>query len=142
MNARSGLNKSTRRDGWIPQGICVNTATTLERLEDPTTCAGNVKMVFSFLAGSRPVLFPTMELNVNPNERRDTMEISVTYAAVDGYYTTKLYKTLRGARKFAQDMVGKHPDMSGFDYCVSFDGVGRIRVFGCTLDELFPGKEE
>jgi hypothetical protein len=83
-----------------------------------------------------------MELNVNPNERRDTMEISVTYAAVDGYYTTRLYKTLRGARKFAQDMVGKHPDMSGFDYCVSFDGVGRIRVFGCTLDELFPGKEE
>jgi hypothetical protein len=74
MNARSGLNNDTRRAGWIPQGICVNTATTLERREDPTTCAGNVKMVFSFLAGSRPVLFPTMELNVNPKQEGEIME--------------------------------------------------------------------
>jgi len=65
------------------------------------------------------------------------MKIKISYRATDGYSKTKTYTTLKGAMKYAHDMLGKHPDMGG-GYAVSFDGVGRITVTGCTISELFP----
>jgi hypothetical protein len=63
--------------------------------------------------------------------------ISVRYSAVDRYTTTRRYKTLTAARAFAVAMVGAHPETYGNSYAVSDDGVGTVRVTGCTLAELF-----
>jgi hypothetical protein len=62
--------------------------------------------------------------------------IKVKYSSIDGYRKTKSFKTLKGARKYAQDRVGKNPDMGRW-YAVSFDGIGKIEVEGVPLDELF-----
>lgn len=67
-------------------------------------------------------------------------KIIVTYRSCDGCRVQRTYKTLTGARKFAQHYVGKHPDF-GLDYAVSFDGIGTIRVQGATLSDLFPAGE-
>lgn len=73
--------------------------------------------------------------------------IHVRYMACDfGRATTRTYKTLKGARKYAQRMVGRHPELS-CGYAVSTDGIGRITVsndgagclhFGVGLKDLFP----
>jgi hypothetical protein len=65
------------------------------------------------------------------------MTITVTYSAVDGVYDHRRYATLRNARTFAHKMVGHHPEL-GRHYAVSGDGIGKIAVAGCTLNELFP----
>lgn len=63
--------------------------------------------------------------------------IKLRYEAVDGFRQTKQFKLLRGARKYAQTMLGKFPEMGG-GYAVSGDGVGKIVVVqGCQLSELF-----
>lgn len=62
--------------------------------------------------------------------------INVTYRSVDGARDRRNFKTLKGAQKFAVDMVGQHPEM-GSDYAISGDGIGRVRVTGCTLQQLF-----
>lgn len=65
--------------------------------------------------------------------------ISVTYSSVDGYRKTRRYKSLFGAQKFAQKMVGERPDVSAtFGYAVSDDGVGKITVRGASIFDLFP----
>lgn len=64
--------------------------------------------------------------------------IKLTYESVDGFRQHKQFKLLRGARKYAQDMVGKTPEISSLGYAVSFDGVGKIHnVAGCRLQDLF-----
>lgn len=65
------------------------------------------------------------------------MEISVSYASVDGYRTARRFKTIGGARRFAHEFVGEHPEMGSF-YAVSGDGVGKVTVQGCTIADLFP----
>ena len=62
--------------------------------------------------------------------------IRVRYSSVDGYGKTDSFCAIEGARKFAFRHVGKHAEF-GTDYAVSCDGVGKIRVEGCTLAELF-----
>jgi hypothetical protein len=62
--------------------------------------------------------------------------IKVRYSSVDGYRSTRPFKTLKGARKFAQARVGKNPEM-GSTYAVSGDGIGKIQVEGAKLSELF-----
>lgn len=62
--------------------------------------------------------------------------IKVYYTACDGTRITRSFKTLKGARKFATDYVGKNPEM-GRGYAVSGNGVGTVTVDGCTLKELF-----
>lgn len=69
------------------------------------------------------------------------MIIKVKYSSVDGYRSTRPFKTLKGARKFAQDRVGKNPEM-GSTYAVSGDGIGKIQVEGCALAELFGDEKE
>jgi hypothetical protein len=63
--------------------------------------------------------------------------IKVTYSSIDRYRVSRVYKTLERARKFAQDWVGKHPEI-GSHYAVSGDGIGKVTVVGATLRELFP----
>jgi hypothetical protein len=63
--------------------------------------------------------------------------ITVAYRSCDGCRIVRKFKTLRGARKFAQYYVGEHPDI-GSGYAVSFDGIGTIRAEGCSLQALFP----
>lgn len=68
------------------------------------------------------------------------MSIRVRYTSIDGYRDTRKFKTLKGARVFAHDRVGPHPELGG-TYAISRDGIGLIAVAGCTLRELFPEPE-
>lgn len=62
--------------------------------------------------------------------------IKVKYLSVDRARVTRSFKTLAGARKFAQSWVGKHPEM-GSTYAVSGDGIGKITAEGAKLADLF-----
>lgn len=65
------------------------------------------------------------------------MTITIVYSSVDGGWTTRKFKTLKGARAFAHKWVGGHPEI-GSSYAVSGDGIGKVTVQGATLAELFP----
>jgi hypothetical protein len=66
----------------------------------------------------------------------------VRYSSIDHFRETRSFKTLKGAHDYAVKRVGEHPDFGSWDvpYAVSFDGIGKITVEGCTLQELFYGK--
>jgi len=68
------------------------------------------------------------------------MSIRVVYSSIDHCRKVRSFKTLTGARKFAQLWVGQHPTI-GSCYAVSDDGVGKVTVDGCTLRDLFPEPE-
>ena len=63
--------------------------------------------------------------------------IKIRYDAVDGFKATRQFKTIEGARRYAHERVGEHPEISS-RYAVSQDGVGTIYVSGATLEDLFP----
>lgn len=63
--------------------------------------------------------------------------IRVTYSSVDGVRKVHAFKTLKGARAFAQERVGNHPEL-GNTYAVAGDGIGKVTVEGVTLADLFP----
>jgi len=63
--------------------------------------------------------------------------ITVFLRSVDGFSKSRKFKTLDGARKFAQAYAGKTPELGG-GYAISADGVCRIMVSGAKLSELFP----
>lgn len=63
--------------------------------------------------------------------------IKLRYSSVDGGWKLKSFKSLKGARKYAQYWLGKNPEM-GSTYAVSGDGIGKIEVLeGVKLAELF-----
>jgi len=62
--------------------------------------------------------------------------ITVTYSSIDRFRKKRSFKTLKGARVFAQNWVGKNPEI-GSTYAVSGDGVGKITVAGAKLADLF-----
>ena len=63
--------------------------------------------------------------------------IKVRYSAVDGFSKRKSFKSLKGARKYATEMLGKYPSFGSY-YAVSDDGVGKIEVIeGVKLRDLF-----
>ena len=70
--------------------------------------------------------------------------IKVRYSSFDSRKGKwRSFKTLRGARKYAQHWIGKYPEM-GSTYAVSGDGIGKIEAEGVKLAELFgdePSKE-
>jgi hypothetical protein len=69
--------------------------------------------------------------------------IIVTYKSIDRCYKRRQFKTLSGAKGFAQKMVGPHPEIGTvFQYAVSSDGIGKIEVRGASLEELFPAPAE
>ncbi len=65
------------------------------------------------------------------------MDISVTYTSIDRCRETRKFKTLAGAQRFAQKMIGRAPEMGSY-YAVSGDGIGKIEARGVFLHELFP----
>ena len=65
------------------------------------------------------------------------MDISVTYSSIDHFRTTRKFKTLAGAQKFAQRYLGPTPEMGSW-YAVSGDGIGKIEARGVSLYDLFP----
>lgn len=62
--------------------------------------------------------------------------MKITYQSCDGARKTRTFKTLAGARKFAQEWVGKNPEM-GSRYAISGDGIGKITAEGVELRALF-----
>jgi len=64
--------------------------------------------------------------------------IKVKYISIDSYGRGewKTFKTLQGARKFAQYWIGRNPEM-GSTYAISGDGVGKIVADGVALKDLF-----
>ena len=63
--------------------------------------------------------------------------IKIRYSAVDGFSKRKSFKSLKGARKYAIEMLGKYPSFGSY-YAVSDDGVGKIEVIeGVALRSLF-----
>lgn len=73
----------------------------------------------------------------------DKREVTVRYKAVDRFSESRKFKTLTGARRYAQKWVGEHPDISDtFGYAVSFDGTGKVTCEGCSIFELFPERTE
>lgn len=62
--------------------------------------------------------------------------MKITYTSIDGVRKSRTFKTLKGARKFADDMVGPQ-DVEGGYYAVSSDGVGRITWSGVSRADLF-----
>lgn len=68
----------------------------------------------------------------------ETMRIVVRMTTLDGANTRGVFKTLAGARKFAQSKVGKNPDISGmFQYAVGNYGDVKVTCDGCKLADLF-----
>ena len=67
--------------------------------------------------------------------------IKLRFTTIDGIKKTKSFKTLVGARKAAQNWLGKDATPGGY-YAVSADGVVVMTIeTGCTLAELFPEQE-
>ncbi len=62
--------------------------------------------------------------------------ITVYYRAIDGYTETGLFTNLEDATVYAHNKVGVKADL-GFNYAVSFDGVGKVTVVGCALTDIW-----
>src|SRR5262249_17319420 len=68
-----------------------------------------------------PLNGPTMGgARIDQPQKPAGQPIHVTYDSIDGHCETRVFKTLRGARKFAQKWVGEHPDLGSY-YAVSYD---------------------
>jgi hypothetical protein len=67
-------------------------------------------------------------------------KITVRYQAVDNYRDTRKFKTLRGAQRYAQRMVGVNPELARH-YAISDDGIGKI-FSSIPLYQLFSEEEE
>ena len=63
--------------------------------------------------------------------------ITVRYSTIDHFTKTRRFKTLAGARRFAQRYLGERPEL-GRLYAVSGDGWGKIEAEGCLVSDLFP----
>jgi len=68
------------------------------------------------------------------------MTITVGYRTADGQRGRRSYKTLKGARRFAHERVGKHPE-EGQGEAASLDGLCVVSWSGCSFSELFPPRD-
>ena len=71
------------------------------------------------------------------------MDIRVRYST-----KSRKFKTLAGAQRFAQKLVGETPDIVGRPtrpseyYAVSYDGAVKVTCDECRLVDLFPKLKE
>jgi len=63
--------------------------------------------------------------------------ITIHYSTIDRINRTTKFSSLEAAREYAHKWIGKSPCLSPH-YAVSDDGIGKIEVEGCKLEELFP----
>ena len=66
---------------------------------------------------------------------RNSGEITIHLRSSDGYKSTRRFKTLAGARKFAREMLGEYYDIGSF-YAVSGSGTLRMTAEGASLESL------
>lgn len=79
---------------------------------------------------------------LKPPPDAQSLRIVLDYDAVDGVHKRGYFKTLRGARKWAQEWVGQYPEI-GRTYAIAGDGIGKITIAsGTTLKDLFPSQED
>ena len=65
--------------------------------------------------------------------------ITILYTSIDGYSDSRKYKTLKGAQRWAQEMMGENFEI-GRGYAISFDGIGKIQS-NTDLKELLSAPE-
>jgi len=70
------------------------------------------------------------------------MEIKITVRTVDHHHESRRFRTLAGARRFAQRWVGRHPDTESGYYAVSAYGDVRVDWDGCLDSDLWPADIE
>ncbi len=63
-------------------------------------------------------------------------DITVRYRTIDGYGKTKRFKTLKGAQRWANELMGENFEV-GTGYAIDMYGVGRVQA-NISLYELFP----
>lgn len=63
--------------------------------------------------------------------------IKVAYLSANKPHSSRCCRGLEEARAFARRMVGAYPSVVGRQ-AVSVDGIGKVEVEGCSLQELFP----
>ncbi len=76
--------------------------------------------------------------------REITVTLTIWSPVRHGYSTkckTRKFKTLKGAREYAQKCIGAHPEISVSGYAVGMYGDAKITARGATLEELFPERE-
>ena len=77
----------------------------------------------------------------NSAPARAPIVLSIRY--VDGGGARKVFKTLAGARKWAQEHYGRHQDWGPSQYVTDNYGSSTMRVSGgATLADLFPEHDE
>jgi len=66
--------------------------------------------------------------------------ITLRYRSIDGANVRRQFTTLKGAQRYAQNMIGETPEVGqGGRYAVSADGIGKIvPIAGAALVDLFP----
>ena len=62
------------------------------------------------------------------------MRITIRYSSIDGYSETRHYQTLKGAHRWADEMLGDCFEI-GTGYAISGDGIGKIQS-NISLKEL------
>lgn len=64
-------------------------------------------------------------------------DIRIRYSTIDGFYESRRFKTLAGARAYARKRIGTTYDIGEtFGYAVDMHGIGKITASGATLEEL------
>ena len=58
--------------------------------------------------------------------------ITVRYSSIDGFYASRKFVTLAGARKYIASRLGTYYDIGSY-YAVSGDGVGKVTVSGTLV---------
>lgn len=64
-------------------------------------------------------------------------ELKLIYSSIDGYRKVYPCASMAELRKLAYHWVGENADVGRY-YAVSFDGIGKVEVEGCTIRDVFP----
>lgn len=80
---------------------------------------------------------PPAETTASEATAAPPRKIVLTYTTIDRLYERRVFKTLKGARKYARKRIGTLYDISEtFNYAVDMFGTGKLTATGATLDEL------
>jgi len=63
--------------------------------------------------------------------------ITIHYESIDGVHKFRHCETIDGARAWAMWWVGQYPEVGRY-YAVSSDGVSKVTVSGCYIQDVFP----
>ena len=63
--------------------------------------------------------------------------VQITYYSIDNYQESHNFDTIEAAQEYSHSWIGEAPTF-GRGYAISDDGIGKIVVRGCSLQELFP----